>query len=434
MFLTTERHDGDMDAREQMTWVARRAMFGLAPADLDRMTSRGIDAVLDELVAPDAHGVAVAPDPWNGLVFGSDSAPLRADGMALADRWFTHQTTTPRPLVEAMTWFWHDHFAVSLASVKSALAFSRYLTLLRTNALGDFRRLVTDITVDAAMLIFLDGATSSGVAPNENYGRELLELYTLGIGNYSEADVQAAARALTGWTVRRRDGYSTAFVRARHDGAVSTFLGRPVRDVATVVDAVLAQEACATFLAGKLAAWFLGPDHDPSLVAGFAKVFRDNDLAIAPLVRAILRAGVEGRGGELVLAPLPWLIAAQKALGVRLDVRVAYRLLQSAGQGPLTPPNVGGWPGPSAWLASSATVGRASLAAALVDLLPATSPVLAAGAGGDLVALAIALGRPTGFTPATRDALAAFAATRPAGRPGAAVAMVALASPDMAVA
>ena len=330
-----------------------------------------------------------------------------------------------------MTWFWHDHFAVSYATVKYAQPFSRYLGLLRKHALGNFRNLIADISVDAAMLIFLDGTTSTGVAPNENYGREMLELYTLGIGNYTEADVRAAALALTGWVVRPREDYSTLFVRTRHNATPQTLLGKTVSDVSSVVDAAVRHEACAVHIAGKLAAWFLGPDYDRSLVPGFAKVFRENDLTIAPLVRAILRAGLDGKGGELVLSPLPWLIGAQKVLGVRLDVRIAYNYLSGAGQAVLTPPNVGGWPGPAAWLGSSATAMRVSMAGALIDLVPATSPVLRAAASADLSALATQLGRPSGFSAATRDALAAFAATKPAGKAGAAVAVVALASPDL---
>jgi uncharacterized protein (DUF1800 family) len=409
--------------RERISWLAGRAAFGLAAGDLERLSAVGVDAYLDTLV-----------NPFAGLTFSEDPAKRREEGLALADRWLNHMVATPRPLEEAMTWFWHDHFAVSLGQVKSSLPMSRYLSLLRANALGNFRQLVAQVSVDAAMLIFLDGTTSTASAPNENFGRELLELYTVGIGNYSEADVHAAAAALTGWVVRPRDQFSTTFVKSRHNATMQSLFGAKVNDVTTVVDAAVRNPACATYIAGKVAAWFLGPDYDRSLVAGFAKTFVDNDLAIAPLVRAVLRAGLDGHGGELVLAPVPWLVAARKALGVALDVRVAYRFLTSAGQAPLTPPNVGGWPGPSAWLGSSSTAMRVSLASALVDQLPASSPVAKAAAAGDLATLATLLGRPSGFSDATRDALTAFAATKPAGKAGAALAAVALSSPDLLVA
>jgi uncharacterized protein (DUF1800 family) len=256
----------------------------------------------------------------------------------------------------------------------------------------------------------------------------------VGVGNYAEADVHAAAAALTGWVVRPREQYAVSFVPGRHDATPRTLFGAEVRDVGSVVDAAVRNPACATFVAAKLAAWFLGPGYDTSIVPGLAATFRDGDHEIAPLVRAILRAGLDGRGSELVLAPVPWFVAARKALDVSPDVRVVIQDLSSAGQEPLLPPNVGGWPGPAAWLGASATAMRVSLATALVDQLPVTSPVAKAAAAGDLATLAVLLGLPNGFAAPTRDALAALVANRPGGRAGAAVASVALASPDVLVA
>jgi uncharacterized protein (DUF1800 family) len=323
---------------------------------------------------------------------------------------------------------------VSYPVVKAATPFARYLDRLHAHALGDFRRLITEITTDAAMLIFLDGTTSTATAPNENYARELLELYTIGVGNFTEADVRAASVALAGWVVRPREDHRVLLVAARRPTAPQTVLGRTVRDAAGVVDAAIGVDACAGFIAAKLAAWFLGPDHDPTLVPGFAQVFRERGFAIAPLVKAILTAGIEGRGGDLVLAPFPWLATAQRALGARLPAATAYGQLELAGQAPLVPPNVGGWPGPAAWLGASATAARVSMAGALIDAVPATNPVLRAAASGDLTLLARSLGRPQGFSPPTAAALRAFAATRPTGKAGAAVTAVALASPDLVLA
>jgi uncharacterized protein (DUF1800 family) len=423
-----------MDESDEVTWLARRAGFGLAPGEFDVRVRTGARAWLDELVGPDAHGIAPVTAPFTGTPFADQPTSRRADAIQLLDTWLQLLHTTPRPLQAAMTWFWHDHFAVSYPVVKAATPFARYLDRLHANALGNFRQLVTEITTDAAMLLFLDGTTSTAAAPNENYARELLELYTMGVGNYTEADIRAAAVSLAGWVVRLREDHRVQLVPARRSTAPQLVLGRTVRDAAGVVDAAVGSEACATFIAAKLAAWFLGPDHDPALVPGFARVFRDNDLAIAPLVKAVLTAGLEGRGGELVLAPFPWLATAQRALGVRLSGRVAVGQLEPAGQMPLVPPNVGGWPGPSAWLGASATAARVAMAALLVDATPAANPVLRAAASGDLAQLARLLGRPRGFSTPTADALRAFAATRPTGKAGAAVTAVALASPDLVLA
>jgi uncharacterized protein (DUF1800 family) len=423
-----------MDEQDKVAWLARRAGFGFAAGELDARARTGAAAWLDEHVAPDARGVPAVVNPFTVAPFTDQPTSRRADGVQLLDTWMQLLHTTPRPLQAAMTWFWHDHFAVSYPVVKAATPFARYLDRLHANALGNFRTLITEITTDAAMLLFLDGTTSTAAAPNENYARELLELYTIGVGNFTEADVRAGAVALAGWVVRPREDHRVQLVAARRSTVPQVVLGRTVRDAAGVVDAAVSAEACATFVAGKLAAWFLGPDHDPSLVPGFARVFRDSGLAIAPLVKAVLTAGLEGRGGDLVLAPFPWLATAQRALGARLPARVAYTQLELAGQLPLVPPNVGGWPGPAAWLGASATAARVSMASALIDTVPATNPVLRAAASGDLALLARLLGRPGGFRPPTVDALRGLAASRPTGKAGAAVTAVALASPDLVLA
>jgi uncharacterized protein (DUF1800 family) len=423
-----------MDAQQQVSWLARRATFGLAPGELDRRVAQGAAAWLDELLHVEPARTAPLSATFTTASFEDTPTSRRADAVVLADAWFGLVHSTAHPLQAAMAWFWHDHFAVSLQAVSSAIPFARYLGLLHDQALGDFRRLIREVTLDAAMLQFLDGASSTAASPNENFGRELLELYTLGVGAFTEHDVRAAASALTGWVVRPRLDHRVQFVPGRHAAAPQVLLGRTVRDVDTVVDAVVSHEACASFLAAKLAAWFLGPDHDRSLHAGFAKTFRDHDLAIAPLVHAVLSAGLDGRGGELVLAPFPWLSTAQRALGVRLDAGAALRMLALAGQMPLQPPNVGGWPGPHAWLGTSATAARVALASALVDASPPSSPVLRASEALDLEALAALLGLPTGFSVATTDALRSLHRRRPGGRSGSAVAAVALASADMVLA
>jgi uncharacterized protein (DUF1800 family) len=423
-----------VNEREKVAWLARRAGFGLAPGELDRLEKLGSGAYLDMLVAPDRAGVPTTPDMLAGLTFGEDNAARRDDTFNLIDRWLASMHAAVRPLEEMMTWFWHDHFAVSIGVVQRPKLMADHLGLLRRHALGDFGRLVSDVTVDAAMLIFLDGAKSTRQAPNENYGRELLELYTVGIGNFTEADVRAAAVALTGWTIRLREGATVVFDPRRHDSTAQTLLGRSVNDAASVVATAVANAATPRFIAAKVAAWFLGPDVGADAVDRFASTFRAGGLQLEPLVRSVLQAGLDGQGGEIVLAPVPWLAGVQRSLGVRLETRAALRILAGAGQVPLSPPNVGGWPGASAWLGASSTAARLSLAAALVDRLPASSPVLAAAAAGDLVRLADLLGRPTGFSAATRSALADLAASRPGDRAGAAMLAVALASPDLVVA
>ena len=179
-------------------------------------------------------------------VIGTRRGPRRSkrtsDGSALA---------ALSALDHQLAWFWHDHFAVSFQVVKSLPMMLEHLERCWALGRGNFRKLIREITTDPAMLVFLDGNTSTGDAPNENYGRELLELYTVGINNFSEADVAAAAAALTGWVVRRSDGHAQ-FVARRHDDSPQTLLGVDgVHDVDTTVAAVTGSPACPVFIAAR---------------------------------------------------------------------------------------------------------------------------------------------------------------------------------------
>ena len=423
-----------MSTAADIAALGRRATFGFAPGAIDRAVGLGADRWLDELVYPDAHGVAAAPDPWVAATFENDPDERQQQALRILDAWLGALTSSSRPLVESMTWFWHDHFAVSFGVVKFPTPFARYLSRLRRHALGDFRTLLQEITTDAAMLLFLDGSTSTAAAPNENYGRELLELYGLGLDAFTEADVRAAAVALTGWTVQPRSDFAVQFIPRRHDATPQTLLGRNVRDAPGVVDAVLDHPACARFVSAKVATWFLGDGVDQTLLDSFARTFRDSGLQIAPLVRAVLRARLDGAGSSTVLSPFPWFAGICKVVGMRPRPGAYFRALSGAGQDPFRPPNVGGWPGPSAWLGASPTAGRLALATTVVDLLPASSPLLDAAARPDLVTLAQLVGLPEGFTDATASALTSLHRSSPGGRAGAAVLAVALAAPELVVA
>ncbi len=418
--------------RDQVAWLARRAAWGLRPGQLDELEALGTDAVIDLLLDPSASGVAAEVSPWADLVYDPEQGAQREQGVDALGRWMTRLVETDRPFEHAMAWFWHDHFAVSYAVVNYLPVLLAHLDLLRESALGDFRRLIRDVSTDAAMLIFLDGTTSTGEAPNENYGRELLELYTMGIGNYTEDDVQAAAVALTGWVVARRRGYEVFFAPPRHDPTPQTFLGRPgVSGVDAVVDAAVEHPATPGFIAGKLARHFLGPA-DTVAVNTLAASFADADLAVAPLARAVLEAGLDGAGAPQVTAPVPWLISVLKATGSSLPSRGVLGLLRGMGQIPGNPPNVGGFPGEQTWLASSATAGRFTAANVVARTTPDGAPVLEAAAARDYDTLADLLLRPAGFSDATLAALDDLSHSA-APRRGEAVLAVALASPDVLI-
>ena len=424
-----------MDTRSEIAWLARRAGWGLAPGELDELTSLGTSRVLDRLTSPDQFGVAPAKSAWADFSFDpeADNKARAAQNLEASRLWLDHLANGPRPFEDALAWFWHDHFAVSAAVVNYLPAMLDHLELLRTRALGNFREMIRAVTVDAAMLVFLDGANSTGRSPNENYGRELQELYTLGIGNYTEDDVRSAAVALTGWVVRRRSGWSVSFIPQRHDDSPQNLLGiGGVHDVDTVVDTILDQPAVAIRIASKMANHFLGSVNS-STTAELASTFESSGLEITKLARDVLEAGIAGEGGPIVMAPVPWVVQALKATGADIDPRTTLSMLRNMGQVPGLPPNVGGYPGRSAWLSSSSTAARFSSAGLIASRTPEGAPAMVAAAKGNWDELADLLVRPDGFAEPTIAALEDVP-SQSGDLPGVARLAVALSSADLLIA
>ncbi len=421
--------------RDEVAFLARRAGWGLAPGELDSWTALGTSAFIDALTQPDAVGIAAEASPWVDFEYvdpAGDNKSRVAMARQVLDSWLGHLASTQRPFENSLAWFWHDHFAVSGQVVNYLPALIDHLDLLREAGTGDFVELIRSVTTDAAMLVFLDGATSTGDAPNENYGRELLELYTVGVDSYTEDDVVAAARALTGWVVRRRDGWAVRYRPARHDDSPQTLLGvSGVHDVDSTVEAACGHQACPGFIATKMARHYLGPV-DESVVAELSATFANSGLDIMTLGRAVLETGIAGNGEPQILAPVPWLIHAVKATGADIPVRSRLAMLRNMGQVPGQPPNVGGFPGSSTWLGSSATAARFSSANEISRLTPDDSVALTAAAQREWDELADVCLRPSGFSAATLDALGALS-TSASRRPGEAALGVALASPDLVV-
>ena len=426
--------------RSAIAWLHRRVGFGLAPGELDRLEKLGVDAVVDRLVDPNRHGVAPVRDPWQGLRLSqvpSQGTNYRAEGFAAIGAWLDHLSSTGRPTESWLTWFWHNHFPTAIAKVRLAGLMVTQLRLFQRAGAGSFAALLRGVTVDPAMLVWLDGRDNTRLTPNENYGREVMELFALGVGHYTEADVKACAAALSGWKLAPGTTTTSRFVAAQHVPTPQRLLGRTVRDVDSVVATLVAQPACPTYIAGAFQEAILGTA-DAGLTADLARRFRTANLDVRTLLRATIEAGLARLDGPesarpaVVVAPAPWLAAARRATGATVTRQVAATHLSAAGQIPMNPPNVGGWPGGGAWLSTATTVARANLAAALAGATRDSSPVLRAAAAGDHARLADLLGRPEGFATATRNALAD--ARRAGGRPGVAVLAVALASPDLTVA
>lgn len=307
--------------------------------------------------------------------------------------WLDRMVTTQQPLVERMTWFWHGHWATSINKVQDPRLMLRQNETLRATALGDFNVQTRAMLRDPAMLVWLDGTGNRKGHPNENLGRELLELFTMGVGNYLEQDVREAARALTGWQIDL-DSVTSSFNPARFDSSDKTvFNTKGDFDVDSLTDHVLAQPATARFLAQRL--WLRHVSETPPseaelgrLVATISSSYGSYNLQV--LVAAMVNeTAVDTADRPLAKAPLPWLVGVLRSLNLTvgdwdlLDQKRVIRYLYAMGQVPFVPPSVAGWPSGAAWFTSTAAQARLELSQHLMrhaklgwlsDVKPAARP------------------------------------------------------------
>jgi uncharacterized protein (DUF1800 family) len=336
------------DDRAAIAHLLRRATFGPAPGQVEALNAAGLSAALDQVLAATEPPLPPAPnlEGWDPPIW-----------------WMLRMADPAVGLAEKMTWFWHSHLCTSVEKVGSWFMMWNQHMLLRTNALGNFRTLLQQITIDPAMLIYLDGDPSVVTAPNENYSREVMELFAMGPGNYTETDVRNGAKALAGWDVNWDSGLATFFPQYALTTPV-TFLGRSVMRYNDVIDAVCDHPACAPFVAAKLHKFFHGVDPSPTRRAELATIFRDNNLEIRPLVEAILRdptffdPSVRMNRAKL---PVEWVVHAFAAAGYEPNGGWQAGVANNLGQLPFYPPSVAGWPGGTRWLAAANALVRADM-------------------------------------------------------------------------
>ncbi len=359
---TTEGPVADQETRDRVSLLLRRAGFGATPAELERYVDLGIEKTLDELLHPER-----VDEDFDGLLGSLSGHLIDLQNIEDVQTWWLYRMArTRRPLAEKMTLFWHGHFSVSNAKVANPLAMHNHLALLREKGLGSFKDLVLGVSKDPAMLIWLDGNTNRKGAPNENYGRELLELFTLGIGNYGEADVQASARAFTGWNLNE-NGF--IFNQNQHDPGPKTFLGQtgPL-DGGDIVEAVSAHPATAERICRKLFGFFAYPAPEAPLLGSLIGAYMDSRGDIRSVVRAILTSDAfysdESRYGH-IKSPVEYTAGSIRMVGAQSRERGLILALRSMGQDILNPPNVAGWAGGRAWINPSTLLERFNFAARL---------------------------------------------------------------------
>jgi uncharacterized protein (DUF1800 family) len=287
-------------------------------------------------------------------------------GVELRTWWVSEMLTTTSPLTEKMTLFWHNTFVSSQQKVKYSQLMYRQNVLLRKNALGNYGTLLHAVSRDPAMLIYLDSANSRKGTPNENYAREVMELFSLGEGHYSEQDIKEAARAFTGWSVEPQTG-DYKWRPFFHDDGVKTVLGRTSNfDGDAVLDVILAQPACAEYIVGRMWREFVAPEPDPAEVRRIAAEFRASRYDIKTALRDILTSNAmyatENRA-NLIKSPVDLVVGTLRQFQFTVPDPLPFALnLAQLGQNLMSPPNVKGWPGGEAWINSTTLLARKQFA------------------------------------------------------------------------
>jgi len=365
--------------RRRVVHLHRRAGFAATWDEIERDLKDGPGPSVDRLLEGRSR-LAGVPEGFEATAGLIARAAVSTPGAGRLRGWWVYRMLCgPDPLGERLTLMWHDHFATADRKVGDPGAMLAQNETLRRLARAPFGELLRAMTRDPALMVWLDAADNTRAHPNENLARELMELFTLGVGHFTEADVKEAARALTGWRVVDGRG---RFVPARHDHSAKAVLGRagPL-DLDGLTDLLLDQPATARRLAWRLCHEFLGESTaDPAVIQNLADGLRAHGLDVGWGVATVLRSRAFHGGADLgarVVGPVEFAVGAARALEAfdpPPDTSVLADWAARLGQDLFDPPNVGGWPGGRQWITTRSAIGRANYAAALVGGLDVGRP------------------------------------------------------------
>ncbi len=392
-----------MNEREKISHLLRRFGLGAGKYEVDQYAPLGVEGTIDRLINYEKVDEKFPVNPYEMTGYGEEGL-LMLDPPRFAAWWSLRLLLTQRPLQERLTLFWHNHFAVSGDKVFYGPSVLEYQQVLRRNASGNFRTLLHEVSKTPAMVFYLDAQMSVKGKPNENVAREVMELFTLGAGHYTEKDIQEAARAFTGWGIHYVDfGGQTPFeqiidrcareekmalnfcdVPALHDSGEKTILSKTAKFSGDdVLDHLCAQARCPEFISHKLAKWFIEPPISDGLKTKLAKVMSESNLEIKPMLK-VIAASDEFWSDANVLkrhrSPIDYYVAWFRQLGIqpvllglRGEVPNPYKPmkqeLRGAAEGLLFlmsregfllhfPPNVSGWNWGEAWITTANMTAR----------------------------------------------------------------------------
>jgi uncharacterized protein (DUF1800 family) len=355
-----------LDAAAMKAHFFRRASFGATLAELNGSTKT------NELLSQWLQTQPAVNVPGLGAIVQGKGRGKQA--LQFGDWLLTQMVSAPNPLHERVTNFWRDHFVVAIKKIRFPQLLTDYETRLRTHALGDFQELLWSVTTSPAMLAYLDNAQNRNDKINENYSREVMELFTIGRGNYSEKDIQEGARALTGWTIKpdRQAGTAAAiFLPRRHDSGVKTFLGQRGNFKAEDIVEILANHpSTAKAISYKLWSTFAYPNPEPAIVQRLAQVYKTKNRSIKAIVEAIFTSPefYSARAYRSHLKnPMYFMVGSIRQLQIQTDPIKVMASLRSMGQVPYNAPTVKGWPQDSGWLTAPSLLTRLNLAQQLTQ-------------------------------------------------------------------
>jgi len=366
-----------MDNLQQIKHLVARAGFGLRfediPADENLSVKKMVNKLFKATSANDSIAVITDNTDYAMLVKGDIATKkmfLQAQRQQEKDlnlAWINKMSTTDAQLQEKMTLFWHNHFACR----SQRAAFAQQLNnIQRANALGSFRTMLMQVSQSPAMLQFLNNQQNQKGHPNENFARELMELFTIGRGNYTEQDVKESARAFTGWGFNK-DG---EFVMRRfvHDDGQKTFMGKTGNFTGEdIINALLERKETAHFISNKLYKYLVNETPDPEHVNAMADVFYTSNYEIKPLLEYVFTADwfyADKNTGNLIKSPVELLVGLNRQFYISYQRPEVLLLFERAlGQVLFYPPNVAGWPGGRSWIDSSSLMYRIKIPSTLLN-------------------------------------------------------------------
>ncbi len=344
--------------------LLRRAGFGGTSAEINSFASQDLPQVVDHLLND-----AGAPQPGKPAAVADPNKSEWEQFHALGNWWFDHMASTPMPLLEKATLFWHGHVTAAYKKIGQPDYLWRMHATQRANALGNIRTMMQKCAVEPAMLVYLDNAFSVDSSPNQNFARELLELFLLGVGNYGETEVESCARAWSGHNLNEDTG-QYEFRGNDHDSGNKTFMGITKNwDGPAIIDFLFDDPTqrmkVATFLSAKLWSFFAHPGPPANIVSDLANVMVAASFEMKPVLRALfLRPEFYSSQAKegLVRSPVEFFVGIMRASGLRSADAAPMQFSDGFGQEPFNPPNVSGWRPNKYWLSAGTSGQKASWA------------------------------------------------------------------------